>query len=127
MSAVPDQMPAAWNAQTHAELPVFLDQLWGVAHTSCEVADCRFLQSCAQLWQEVVIALGQMDDDVKRPRPWEALLDESQAGPLLATLNQLGADKEELIRRNQNLQAATATHSQEELTTVQAVVIAAEE
>ncbi len=67
-----------------------------------------------------------MDDVVLWFRHQEALLDESQAGPLLATINQLWADKEELIRRNQTLQAAAATHSQEELTKAQAAVIAAE-
>ncbi len=57
----------------------------------------------------------------------EALLDKSQAGPLLSTIHQLRADKEELLRQNQNLQAAAVTHSQEELAMPQAAVIAAEE
>ncbi len=57
----------------------------------------------------------------------EALLDESQAGPLLATINLLRADKVNLIHRNQALQMAAATQTQDEISKAQAATIAAED
>ncbi len=54
----------AWQSRTHSDLPIFLDHLRGVAHTSREVMDSGFLQSYAQLRQEVVVALRHMDDEV---------------------------------------------------------------
>ncbi len=71
--------------------------------------------------------LGHMDDEIVRLRRREALLDESQAGPLLATFHQLRADKEELILRNQTLQTGAATHANEELARAQAATMAAED
>ncbi len=56
-----------------------------------------------------------------------AFLDESHAGALLATINQLWADKEHLLQRNQVLQAAAATQTQDELAKAQAATIAAED
>ncbi len=68
-----------------------------------------------------------MDDEVVRLRRREALLDESQAGLLLATIHQLRADKDNLIQRNQVLQLAATTQSPDEVAKAQAATIAAEE
>ncbi len=68
-----------------------------------------------------------MDDSVIRLRRREALLDESQAGPLLASIHQLRADKEHLLQRNQVLQMVAATQSPDELAKVQAATTAAED
>ena len=116
-----------WCSQTHADLSVYLARLKGVAHTSREVSDCGTLQSYARLRQDLILALGRMDDEIIRLRRREALLDESQAGPLLATFHQLRADKEELILRNQALQTGAATHANEELGRAQAATMAAED
>ncbi len=94
MTAVLVQMPDEWCSHIHADLPVYLEGLRGVAHTSREVADCGTLQSYARLRQDIILAVGRMDDVVVRLHRQEALLDESQAGPLLATIHQLRADKE---------------------------------
>ncbi len=127
MTEVSERMPEAWCSQTHADLPVYLDRLKGVAHTSRQVADCGMLQSYARCRQDLILALGRMDDEIIRLRRRDALLDESQAGPLLATFHQLRADKEDLILRNQTLQAGAATQVNEELGRTQAATMAAEE
>ena len=85
------------------------------------------LQSYARLRQDIILAVGHMDDDMVRLRRREAFLDESQAGLLLATIHQLRANKEELLRRNQAFQTAAATHSNEELARGQAAIMAAED
>ncbi len=71
--------------------------------------------------------MGRVDDEVVRLHRREALLDESQAGPLLATMHQLRADKDNLIQRNQVLQLAATTQSPDEAAKAQAATIAAEE
>ncbi len=71
--------------------------------------------------------MGRMDDEVVRLRHREALLDKSQAGPLLATIHQLRADKDNLLQRNQLLQMAAATQSPDELAKAKAATIAAKE
>ncbi len=115
MNAVPEQMPPAWQSQTHADLPVYLDRLQGVARTSRDVSDSGLLQSYARLRRDLLVTVGRMDDDVIRLRRHEALLDESQAGPLLATIHQLRDDKDNLLQRNQILQMAAAAQSPDEL------------
>ncbi len=127
MSEVPQQMPPAWQSETHADLPVYLARLQGVARLSHDASDNRLLRSYAQLRRDLLLGMGRMDDEVVRLRRREALLDESQAGPLLATIHQLRADKDNLIQRNQVLQMAAATQSSDEVAKAQAATIAAEE
>ncbi len=90
-----------------------------MARTSCDASDNGLLQSYAQLQRDLL--------DVIRLRRRKAFLDESHAGPLLATINQLWDNKEHLLQRNQVLQAAAATQTQDELAKAQAVTIAAED
>ncbi len=87
MTEVPAEMPEAWCSQTHVDLSVYLARLKGVAHTSREVSDCGTLQSYTQLRQDLILVLGRMDDEIIRLCRREALLDESQASLLLATLH----------------------------------------
>ncbi len=49
MNAVPEQMPPAWQSQTHADLPVYLNRLHGVARTSRDVSDSGLLQLYTRL------------------------------------------------------------------------------
>ncbi len=101
MNAVPEQMSPVWQSKTHADLPVYLDRLQGVALMSRDASDSGLLQSYAQLQRDLLVTVGRMDDDVVRLHHHEALLTESQAGSLLATIQQLRADKEHLLQRNQ--------------------------
>ena len=45
LTTVPEQMPPAWHSQTHADLPVYLERLQGVARMSRDAFDSGLLQS----------------------------------------------------------------------------------